>query len=128
MSRQRQDIFFNGILKKEGRPQEHSFLRKQVLPTSSRKILHCNCHFHLHHYCGFQVIVLIIPGGSVILPEYRLISDRCADRAYLPHIPAFPFSDKERSLFCPSSKHNPPTLFSLSVRPWHHGTSPYALR
>src|SRR5450755_3106206 len=121
------DIFFTGILRKEGHPQELSFLRKQEHSTYFRQNRSYNCRFRpLHYYFGFPVIELSVPAGLTKHPVCHLFSGKCADQAYPLHIPAFLFSDRERSLFCRSSKHNPPKSFSLSVLPSHRGISPYA--
>src|SRR5258705_12250788 len=114
------------MLRKGGRPQELSYRRMPEHQQGCRMSRHRNCHFHQHHYyySGFQVVVLTTLSVSEKHPVCRLFSDMCADQAFLPHTPVFLFSDRERSPFCLSSMHSPPTPFSLSVRPWHPGISP----
>ena len=122
-------IFFTGILRKAGRPQEQSFLPMLELPTWNRRNRKHNCRFHqLHYYYGFQAIELLKPSVLVKHPACHLFSDTSAGQVCPQHIPVFLFSDKGRSLFCRSSKHSPPIMFSLSVRPWHHGISPCVRR
>jgi hypothetical protein len=94
-------------------------------PTYCRKNRNYNCHSRQFHcYCGFRVIELSIPGGLTKHPVCHLFSGKCADPGYLLHKPAFLFSDRERSLFCQSSKHSPPISFSPSGFPGRHGIFP----
>src|SRR5450432_87795 len=119
-------FFFAGILRKEGRPQELSFLRMPEHLPGCRKNRSCKFRFHLHHcYFGFPIIELTILSGLKKHPACHLFSGMCADQACLPHKPVYPFLNRERSLFCPSSKHSPPTLFFPSVSPVRRGISPY---